>query len=74
METVDILVRRDRFEDAAFVDLLRQRELNKDAVDAHIVVQRIDQLEQFGLGRLGGKFMFRRIDAGIAQAFSFIDT
>jgi uncharacterized protein (DUF2237 family) len=50
METVHVLERRDGLDDLVVVDVGGQRQLDQDAVDAGVVVQRLDAGQQFGLG------------------------
>jgi hypothetical protein len=45
LEGVDVLVRTDRFENRAAVDLRRQWELNENAVDRVIAIQLGDEVE-----------------------------
>ena len=48
VEAVDVLGRRDRFEHARRVDVLRQRQLHQDAVHRADRVQARDALQQLG--------------------------
>ena len=49
VERVHVLQRIDRIEDRRSVDLRRQRQLHKNAVDGPIGIQRADQFQQFAL-------------------------
>ncbi len=49
MEAVDVLDRLDRADDARLVDVVRERELDEDAVDRVVPVQLGDELEQLVL-------------------------
>ena len=51
MEAVDVLVRIDRRDDLLRIDLIRQRQLDQDAVDGGISVEARDQREQIGFAR-----------------------
>nr|CUV15163.1 protein of unknown function [Ralstonia solanacearum] len=53
VEAVDILFGRDGLQHLVAVDVLGQRQLDQDAVDARVAVQRVDAAEQVGLGQVG---------------------
>ncbi len=57
MEAIRILGRRDRLQDLALIDMIRQRQLHQDAVNPLIVVQFIDQGQQLCFGCLGRQFV-----------------
>ena len=50
MECVNVLRRRYRFDDLALVDALRERKLNKYAVDSFVSVQALHEAYKFILG------------------------
>ena len=50
METIDIFAWVYGFDDALFVDVARKRELHDKAVNAVILIELMDALEQFGFG------------------------
>ena len=45
---------KNQIEHLVFVDLLGERKLHQDSVDAVVVVELFDEREQLGLGRVGG--------------------
>ena len=55
VEAVDILVGVDPRGDDALVDMIGQRQLDEDAVDRPVGVERVDQREQIVLRRVGGE-------------------
>ena len=57
MEPVDILVRLDRADDRELVDVVRQGQLAEDAVDLAVLVELIDQGQQFELGNRCGQMV-----------------
>jgi hypothetical protein len=64
MQSVDVLDRVDRSHHVRFVDLLRQRRLDEDAVDLLVLVELAHQREQVVLGRHGRQPVVDRLDAG----------
>ncbi|MPN34500.1 hypothetical protein SDC9_181994 [bioreactor metagenome] len=50
MEAIHVLGGRDGLDDLVVVNVLGQRQLHQDAVDARVVVQRFHAGQQFGLG------------------------
>jgi hypothetical protein len=48
VEGVDVFVRGDTFDDALGVDVLRERELDEDAVKARVPIEARDHLEDLG--------------------------
>ena len=60
METVHVLARRDRLDDRALVDVVRQWHLHQDPVDRDIEIQSLDQAQQFGLCRRMGQVVAYR--------------
>ena len=64
VEAVDVLVGIDRGQDRGLVDLLRQRQLHQDAVDAVVAVELLDQVEQLGLAGRGRQAVVERGHAG----------
>jgi hypothetical protein len=65
MEAVDIEARVDRVEDLALVDVVRQRQLDEDAVDARVRVQLRHEAEELLLGRLRRQVLPQREDADL---------
>ena len=65
MEAIDILGRIDGQQDFVFVDMLGQRELHEDAVDAGVFVEAVDQGQQFGLGCGGREAIVRGVHADL---------
>jgi hypothetical protein len=65
VEAVDVLVRVDRSDHlvAVAVERRRQRELDENAVDRRIVVERGDQRHQLRLRRVGRQGMLDRMEA-----------
>jgi len=63
-EAVDILGCGDRLDDLVRIDVLRQRHLHQDAVDARVRVQRGDALQQRGFGEVGRVALQHRAHAG----------
>ena len=49
METVNILLRQDACQNGGFIQVLWHWQLNQDTADLGIRIERIDDLEQFGL-------------------------
>ncbi len=76
METINVLCRRNRFENLALVDMVGQRKLNQNTIYAFIVIEFIDQRQQLrftGFSRqfvligknpalFAGLFLHRNID------------
>lgn len=54
MEAVDVLCRIDRLDDRVRIDVIRQRQLDQDAI-GRVAVEVGDDREQFGLGRRLGR-------------------
>ena len=52
VEAIDVLPRIHRLEDALLVDVCRQWNLHQDAVYLRVGVQRVDDSQELGLGRL----------------------
>ena len=65
VEAVDVLVRIDRAEHGAGVDVLGQRHLAEDAVDLGIGVEPGDQRQQRVLRGLGRQAVLERADADL---------
>ena len=63
MKAVDVLRRRDRFQDSRRIDVRGQRQLHENAVNGGIGVQRLDEREQFGFARLGRQVVLDRMEA-----------
>ncbi len=74
VEAVDVLAEIDRAEDFLLLEVARQRRLDEDAVDFRIVVEPVDQVEQFLLG--GFLFQHDRVgaDADLLAFWPFIRT
>jgi hypothetical protein len=64
VEPVDILVRVDRGEHRIGVDLVRERQLDQDAVNGRIGVEAKHQFEQYGLLGVGRQAVFEGAHAG----------
>ena len=71
MEAVDVLLRRNRLDDAASIDVIRQRKLHEDAVDGRIGIELFDQRNQFFFGGLGWQRMLDRIEAALLGPLAF---
>ena len=63
MEAVDVLFGRDGGDDEFGGEVLRKRKLHEDAVHGVVMVQSVDDGEEFGFGRFGGHADFIRADA-----------
>ncbi len=55
METVDIFVCRDGFDHLGSVHMLGQRQLDQNAVHVGIVIEIVDDIQQFLLADIGFK-------------------
>ena len=65
MEAVDILLGTDRIQDPKRVDLRRQRQLDQNAVDPVVRVQRLDQRQKFRLADPLAETMLEAPHAGL---------
>ena len=63
MEAVDVLFGRDGSDDEFGGEVLRKRKLHEDAVHGVVMVQSVDDGEEFGFGRFDGHADFIRADA-----------
>ncbi len=63
MQTIDVLFRQDRLDDRFGIQVFRQRQLNEDAVQRGVGVERLHQGSQLFLRRLLGQ---RVLDGGEA--------
>ena len=72
MEAVYILFRQDGSQDGLVVNLLWQRQLNQNSVDAGIFIQALYQIEQLLLGGLLRHGDDLRKDADLAAGFVFV--
>src|SRR5690606_27594696 len=64
-KAVDVLLRGNRLDDGAGVDVARQRQLDENAVDRAVGVELVDQLDQLGLRGLS----WQRVLDGLEAAF-----
>ena len=67
MEPVDVLVGVDGADHGARIDVLRQWQLNEDAVDGGIGVEVGDQRTQLGFGDVGGQRVLDRMEAAFLR-------
>ena len=66
VQPVDVLVRRDGGDHRVGVEAARQRQLHQDAVHRRIRAEARDQLEERGLGGVGGQAVIGGGDADLA--------
>ena len=73
MQAIDILARRNGFDDAAGIKPVRQWQLQKDSVDVGIRIKVFDQGEQIRFARRRGKVVLDRVKptgmSGLALGF-----
>ncbi len=69
MKTVDIFRRIERADDGRFIDLLRRRRLDEDAVNRRIAIQFLDAREEIGLRGVGRQFQLHRMQSQLAAHF-----
>ena len=72
MERVDVLLRVDGLDDAAFVDVLWQRELDDDSVNVWVGVQLRENREQLLLACLFGQRLFNAADSALGAVFFLV--
>jgi hypothetical protein len=65
VESIDVLVRKNPFQDVCAVDLRRKRQLNEQAVDGWIGVQLVDVAHEFSVPRIGGQMSDVRLEADL---------
>ena len=63
MDPVDVLLRRDRLDDPVLVEVARQRQLDEEAVDRVVGVERRDRREDVLLGRVRRELDVARLHA-----------
>jgi hypothetical protein len=76
MEAVDVLVGRYGLGDALLVDVLRQRQLDQDAVDSRIAIQAVDECQDFPFGCVRVQRVLHGVKAAIlgrSLLVSYID-
>ena len=71
-EAVNILVGRDGVDDLLLVDMLGQRELDDETVNLVVVVEEVDDLEQFGFVDIFGKTIDGREESDLGAGFLFV--
>jgi hypothetical protein len=73
VQAVGVLGRVDRLDHRRRLQRLRQRELHQDAVDVWVAVQRLDEVDDIFLRRVGGQVVFarRHPDAFARAALAF---
>ena len=72
VKTVHILGRRDRLDDLLRVDVRRQRQLNQDAVNRRVIVQRLDARQQFGFQHVGRVALQHRMQAVVFASLDLV--
>ena len=69
MKSIDVFRGRDGVDDLRAVDLLRQRELDEDSVDALVLVEALDLRQELGLGHGLGQDQLRSLRPELARFF-----
>ena len=72
MKTVDIFVRRNRFENFFRANMRRQRQLDQNAVNVFVFVELVHEREQFSFRNRRRQQMLERFDADFLARFFFV--
>ena len=67
MQPVNILVRVNRAHHRKFIEMLWQWQLNEDAVNAGVSIERFNQRNQIGLRRISGQLMLKARHANLKR-------
>ena len=72
VEAVDVLRRVDGVDDEVGIEVLRQRQLDEDAVHRRVGVQPRDERQKIGLGGLGGQLVLEGRHPGLGRLLALV--